>query len=213
MGWLFGGPSFDTSKSMRCFNNELYGVCGGCVYMNPKNYTSDLFSGYSFKCTRTGGYYKWNESACSMADCVDPERIDCAERYKDFTGRKYFILTAIAEILGFSLDNRLFTEIISLIDVIRNDKSMSREAIGYDKFGPEIADNLRRDNDRIELCNYLLENFIVKIYCLIGLNKLDEAITLYENMVRFLFYRYKNINNYAEIIEVNHFVNPKLLVK
>ena len=96
---------------------------------------------------------------------------------------------------------------------MRNDESKTREAIGYDKFGPEIADNLRCDSDRIELCNYLLNEYIIKIYCLIGYNKLDEAIAMYENMVRFLFYRYNNMNNYAEMIDVKLFENKKILIK
>ena len=214
MGWLFdSGPSFNTSKSSSCFYNELYGYCGGCNQMNPKNYSSGFFSGYSYKCERTGGYYSWHERACSRVEYLDPGRVDCCERYRLFTGRRYHILTVICEVLGFGYNNRLITEIIALIDSVRSDKSKSREAIGYDEFGPEIANMIRCDQDKVELCNYLLYNYIVKIYSLIGYNKLDEAIEMYENMVRFLFYRYKNKDNYAEMINANQFENKKILIK
>ncbi len=213
MGWLFSSSSFDTSKSMKCFNNELYGKCGGCEYMNSRNYSSGLFSGYSYKCVKKGGYYKWNDRVCYSVEYVDPEKIDCCERYKDFTGRKYFILSAISEILGFSLDNRLFTEIIALTDIVRSDESTAREAIGYDAFGPEIADMLRMDRNRVELCNYLLYNYLVKVYSLIDLKKEEEAIKLYEDMVRFLFYRYRNMENQSEIIDAQIFENAKIKIK
>lgn len=213
MGWLFSSSSFDTSKSMRCFNNELVGLCGGCVYLNPKNFTSGLFSGYSYKCTRTGGYCKWNERSCSRVEWVDPERVDCSERYKDFTGRKYFILTAICEILGISENNRLFQEIKTLIDLVRTDESTTKEAIGYNSFGPELANNLRHDEERVNISQYLLENYLIKIYSLIGLNNTSEAINTYKDMVMYLYMRYRNMDNYAELIDAKQFENPKILLK
>ena len=213
MGWFFGGSSFDTSKSMKCFSNEFNGRCGGCVYMNPHNYSTGLFSGYTYKCTKKGGYYRWDDRPCYSIEYVDPEKVDCCERYKDFTGRKYFILSAICEILGIDSNNKLMTEIKSLIDVVRKDGTTQREAIAYDEFGPEIADNLRSDSERVEICNYLLKDYIAPIYCFIRNNKLYEAIEMYENMVRFLFYRYQRMNNYEEIIETKCFENPKIKIK
>ena len=135
-----------------------------------------------------------------------------AERYRLFTGRRYYILTAICDVLGIDYDNRLITEIRALIDIVRSDKTKTREAIGYEKYGEEIANMIRCDNNRVELCEYLLDNFIVKIYCYIGYNNLSEAITLYENMVKYLYYRYKNMDNYAEIIKIDN-VHTKKLVK
>ncbi len=214
MGWLFGSSSsFDTSRSMKCFNNELYGKCGGCNYMNPENYTSGFFSGYSYKCTKKGGYYPWNDRVCYSVDYVDPERIDCVERYYNFTGRRYFILTAIFEILGFSLDNRMYIEIKSLIDSVREDETTKIEAIEYDIVGMDIANCLRKDEDKLELCNRLFENYILKLYCLVELNDIKSAIELYKNMVEYLYIRYRNRDNYQDLIEAKKFENPKLKIK
>lgn len=213
MGWLFGdSSSFDTSKSMRCFNNELYGKCGGCDYMNPRNYTSGLFSGYSYKCVNKGGYYHWDERACYNVSYVDPERVDCCERYKDFTGRKYFILTAICEILGIDENNRLFQEIKTLIDLVRSDDETTREAISYDEFGPDIADKLRNDEERVNICEFLLKEYLIKIYSFIGLNNTSAAIEVYKNMVMYLYVRYRNMDNYRELINAKQFENPKVLL-
>ena len=213
MGWFFSSSSFDTSRSMKCFNNELYGVCGGCVYMNPRNYNSGLFSGYSYKCTKRGSYYPWRDRACRSVEYVDPERIDCCERYKEFSGRKYFILTAIFEILGISLDNRMYEEIKILIDLVRSDESTTRESIGYDIFGQEIADKLRHDPDNVYLCYQLMENYIIKIYTAINLNEHAEAIKIYENMVIYLFNRYNNMENFSEMLQINRFEKNKVKIK
>lgn len=202
-----------SSRSMECFNNELNGVCGGCTYMNPRNYTSGLFSGYTYKCTKQGGYYRYDSKACSKVMYVDPEKVDCCERYKDFTGRKYFILSAISEILELDENNRLISTIKSLIDKVRSDETTFKEACFYDQFGPDIADCLRNDINKKEICQRLLHNDLVNIYCLISLGNEDEAIELYKNMVMNLYFKYRNQNNYNELINPFIFENKKVLVK
>ena len=187
--------SFNTAKSSQCFYNELYGKCGGCTSMNPRNSSSSLFSGYKYKCLLRGSSYSWNERACSRATYIDPERVDACERYREFTGRRYYILTAICEILGIDMNNGLYREISTLIDLVREDETTTKEAIGYDTFGIEIANKLRMDEDRVEICNFLLKNYLVKVYCASKLNKIDEAINTYKEMVEYLFIRYRKIEN------------------
>lgn len=207
MGLFFSSSSFNTAKSSQCFYDKLVGLCGSCENMKPKNFTSGLFSGYKYKCTSTGGYCAWNEKTCRRLVEIDPEKVDCVERYYNFTGRRYFVLTAIFEILNIDMDKPLYTKISSLIDSIREDASTEVEAIEYDIIGMDIANCLRKDENRVDLCNYLLENYIIKIYCLIGYNKINEAVTMYKDMVRSLYIRYRNIDNYNEII------NSELLTK
>ena len=210
---LFGSSSsFNTSKSSRCFYENLAGKCGSCVYMNPSNSTGGMFSGSKYKCTKRGSYYPWNDRKCSSIVEIDPERVDCCERYRQFTGRRYFILTAICEILGIDENNRLFNEIKTLTDLVRDDETTTIDAISYDIYGPVIANQLRNDKDNVNICNFLLENYLIKVYCLIELNKTDEAIETYKDMVKYLYFRYRNINNYAEMIDAKNFENPKVLV-
>lgn len=209
MGW-FSGPSFNTSKSSSCFYDYLYGKCGGCKQMNPHAGTSGFFSGYKFPCSRTGGSYRWDDISCSKVDYVDPNSVDCVERYRLFTGKRYYILTAICEILGIDFETVLFQKIRTLIDLVREDKTTTKEAIGYDTFGIEVANQLREDAEKEEICNFLLKNYLINVYSLIKLNKTKEAIELYKEMVKYLFIRYRE-QNY--LIEPSIFENKKILVK
>ena len=213
MGWFFSSSSFDTGKSSRCFYDNLKGKCASCKNMNPDSYTSSLFSGYKYKCEEVGSYYSWDDRTCRRLDEVNPGIVDCVERYYKFTGKRYFILTAIFEILGIDLNSRLYTEISSLIDLVREDSTTEAEAIEYDIVGMNIANCLRKDRNNIEICNDLLENYIVKIYSLIGLNNTNEAIKLYKEMVKKLFIRYNNKENYSQIIDIEPLKKSKIIVK
>ena len=210
----------NTERYYRKIKSEFGECCAVCQYIDFNSFDKGWRGEVKYKCDRT-----WSAKYMFLTDhqsCYREKRYIYYDRDYEMVYQKileerkyyrYFILTAICEILGFSYDNRLFTEIKALIDLVRSDESTTREAIGYDSFGPEIADRLRMDPDRENLCNYLLNQYIIKVYSLIGFKKLDEAIKVYENMVRFLFYRYKNVDNYAEIIQAKRFENPKLMIK
>ncbi|MBQ8891259.1 MAG: hypothetical protein IJ068_00120 [Bacilli bacterium] len=215
MSWLFGDSSDKKSVDAK---NEIKTRYGNCCALCENLDINNMMAGGWFSSTKYKCYKGWctltERNSCVKEISADPNYgRDFTKVYEMITGRKYYILTAICEILGISMDNRLFTEIKALIELVRDDESTIREAIGYDSFGPEIADMLRTDRERVELCNYLLNEYIIKVYSLIGLKNLDEAIKVYENMVRFLFFRYKNVDNYAEIIQAKRFENPKLMVK
>ena len=201
MGWLFSSSSFDKSKSMECFNNKLVGLCASCDKYN----LSQCLSNNKRHCARINAYLKWNEPACSRISAIDPEKVDCVARYYDLTGRRYFILTAIFEILGIPFENRLYTEIASMIQASREDMTTRVDAIEYDIVGMDIANCLRNDSNKTEICGNLLNNDIVKIYCLIGTNKTDEAMLMYREMVKKLYVRYREKEDYAEIIDSKTF--------
>ena len=207
MGIFFSSSSFNTAKSMECFNDKMVGKCAACKVFNPDKSISKMFDGYKYHCAKNNAYYKWDAPACYRISVIDPEIVDCVDRYYKFTGRRYFILTAIFEILNMSMENSMYTKISSLIDMVRENATTEVEAIEYDIVGMDIANCLRKDVNREELCNYLLENYLVKIYCLISSDKINEAITIYKDMVKSLYIRYRNVDNYNEII------NPELLTK
>lgn len=206
MGWLFSSSSFNTSKSMQCFNEKLVGKCVSCELFNPKNYINGMFSGYKYHCARINAYVKWDEPACRRISEIDPERVDCVERYYNVSGRRYFILTAIFEILGIPFENRIYTEIAAMIQAGREDMTTRVNAIEYDIVGMDIAICLRNDPNKTEICADLLNNDLVKIYCLIETNKTDEAMLIYREMVKKLYIRYREKNDYAEIIDSKTFV-------
>ena len=205
MGWLFSSSSFNTSKSMECFNRYLAGTCSSCEYFNPKNCISGMFSGSKYHCSKNNAYYPWNDRVCSKISEIDPERIDCVQRYYDLTGRRYFILTAIFEILGIPFENRIYTEIAAMIQAGREDMTTRVDAIEYDIVGMDIAMCLRNDPNKTEICGEIFNNDLVKIYCLIETNKTDEAMLIYREMVKKLYIRYRSKEDYAEIIDTKTF--------
>ena len=212
MGWLFSSSSFNTSKSMQCYNDKLAGYCASCELLNPKNYVSGMFSGYKYHCAKNNCYVKWDERACRRISEIDPERIDCVARYYDLTGRRYFILTAIFEILGIPFENRIYTEIANMIQKARleaiqqEDIETQRNVIEYDIVGMDIANCLRNDPNKTEICGDIFNNELVKIYCLIETNKTDEAMLMYREMVKKLYIRYRSKEDYADLIDSKTFV-------
>lgn len=213
-----GFGSFDTSKSMRCFDEHLRNVCGGCEYLDINNvyYTgSGLFGGhYEYMCALRGkGYTKWDDK-CWDYSAVSPTRVDCAERYYTFTGRKYYyILTAICNVLGIKQGDGLFQNFKTLIQIVRSDINTFDKAINYDIYGPMIADRIEQDPNKVELCKDLLANYLSKAFVAIADNRLEDAISIYEEMVRFLQIRYASKDRLENIIDVDVIAKPKILVK
>ena len=216
MGWLFSSSSFNTSKSMQCYNEKLAGLCAACELFNPKNYINGMFSGYKYHCAKNNCYVRWDEPACRRISKIDPERVDCVERYYDVSGRRFFILTAIFEILGIPFENRIYTEIANMIQNARleaiqqEDIEVQRNVIEYDIVGMDIANCLRNDPNKAEICANLLNNELVRIYCLIGKGETNEAMLMYREMVKKLYIRYHNKENYAEIIDSKTFEKKKI---
>lgn len=217
MGWFFNDES-DASKSMRCFNEHLRNVCGGCEKLDPNNeyYTgSGLFGGhYEYMCCEKGVRTKWDDNKCWNYSAVSPSKVDCVERYYTFTRRRYYyILTAICNVLGIKQGDGLFQNFKTLIQIVRSDINTLDKAINYDIYGPMIADKIELDHNRVELCKDLLANYLSKAFVAIADNRLEDAISIYEEMVNFLYVRYTRKDNLENIIDVDVIAKPKILVK
>lgn len=212
MGW-FSDNSLD--RSMRCFREHLQNTCGGCEHLDSKN--SELVgffnSHYEYMCTLKG-YTRWDDRKCYDYDEVSPTKVDCAKRYYTFTGRKYFyILTAICNVLGIKQEDGLFQNFKTLIQIVRNDIDTFDKAIQYDVYGPIIADKIESDFNRVELCKDLLTNYLAKAFIAIEENRLEDAILIYEEMVKFLYVRYSQKDDFKSLIDVDVITNQKVLVK
>ena len=110
-------------------------------------------------------------------------------------------------------NNKFFTQIGTLIDLVREDAETKGEATMYDLVGPEIAVRLYRENNRVEFCTYLMTNYLSKAFVAIADNRLEDAISIYEEMVKFLYVRYTRKDNLENIIDVDVIAKPKILVK
>ncbi|MBR3661592.1 MAG: hypothetical protein IKN63_06840 [Bacilli bacterium] len=213
MGWLFGsGSGFNAGRSSEYFYKYFAGKCASCEYFDINNRTSSsVLFGEKYKCTKRGSSVSWRENTCSRLKELSPSVVDCYQRYIKLT--RYYILTAICDILGIDENNRIYQEISALISTVREDETTIKEATLYNTYGPELADMLRSDSDKVSICEFLLENYLTKVCINIGFNKINEAINDYQDMVEYLYLRYKNIDNYAELIDSKGFENPKVLVK
>lgn len=209
MGW------FNEEKSTRCLSEKLRNVCGGCDHLDVYNRVSTgMFnSHYEYKCD-LGGYSKWDERSCSRYREVSSTDVDCVARYYEFTGRKYYyILTAICNVLGIKREDGLFQNFKTLIQIVRSDINTLDKAINYDIYGPMIADRIEQDLNKVELCKDLLANYLSKAFVAIAENRIEDAISIYEEMVKFLYVRYTRKDNLENIIDVDVIAKPKILVK
>ena len=94
-----------------------------------------------------------------------------------------------------------------------DDQTKQSDAISYDIVGVQLAVNLYRDQNSVQICQFLLTNYLTKVYLLIKENKQEEAIQVYKDMVTFLFIRYRNAEDYSNLINSESFENPKTLIK
>lgn len=201
--------------SIRCLNEHFLRTCGSCYLLNGAEAENRYGNGKAY-CSYVSYAHRLNESAgnCRKYDGpVDPDRRDYTKLYYNLTGRKYFILTVICEVLGISENHELYQEFKTLIQLVRNDSSTEKEAIAYNIFGLEISEKLIKDENAYNICSFLLTNYLSKAFILIKENKTEEAINVYKEMVKYLFIKYRKVENYSNIIKEETFQNPKALIK
>lgn len=191
MGWLFGdSSSFDKAKSNRCFYSELVGKCGSCIHLKSGDSVSVFFGGYKYKCIARGSYYPWDDRTCSKLIELDPEKVDCVKRYKDFTGRTfYYISSMIGLILGKDLNEKPFANIKLLKDNLENDESKQEEIKLYDTYGMFVSTELFFDPNRVVISESLMP-ILNKVSDLVDVNNYEEAFNTYREMVMMLYTRY-----------------------
>jgi len=162
------------------------GCCGSCKWLNTNDYcgTKDRC-----KCTLRGGYHDLHESKCYKHE-YDP--------YKDYydLNHRWYIVTAIFNKLGLSDDY----ECISLLhnfrkNVLSKDSRYDAMLAEYDIVGPKIAKLLKEDSESVEICQKLLQVYLVRVLDYIRDKKYDDALNLYIEMVNFLKLIYEVTDN------------------
>lgn len=209
--------NYKESMNARNAIKNKYGIC--CALCEDLDLDEVLkkWSGDKYKCSRTGYWsgLKENNSCCTPISADPRYGRDFTDVYYMMTGNRsdYFILTVICEVLGIDQNHGLYQEIKTLIQLVRQDSTTEKEAVGYDTFGPEIAVNLLNDPNVVELCKSLLANYLTRAFILIKENKQEEAIQVYKDMVTFLFIRYRNAEDYSNLISGESFENKKVLIR
>ena len=166
------------------------GQCGSCCYLDVD------YGSLKWYCSKRGRFYQLSESKCSYY-------IKDNSRNRDFWMKiyTYYILTAVFDILGLDKENQLYQETMTLIQLIREDDSTVKEAVGYDILGKDIADKLRQDPNREEIAKYLLTNYLTRVYIAIETNNQEDAINIYKEMVVYLVDKYQKQDSYNNLID------------
>ena len=153
------------------------GCCGSCVHLNVNDYVR---SKDNCLCTLRGGYHNLHERSCYKYDY---------DKYRDYyeLNRRWYIVGAICQKLGLSDQYECVSLLHNFrVDVLEKDAKYDDILKEYDMVGPFLAQMLETDDDSKELCERLLQVYLVKVLDLIQDKKNDEALQRYLEMVNLL---------------------------
>ncbi len=157
--------------------NTYDGRCGSCVNMNTNDYvrTKD-----NCKCTYRGQYYNLNEPKCCYYKY---------DQYKDYydLNHRWYIVSAIMSKLGLSDKYECVSLLHNFrINVLEKDDRYNEILAQYDIIGPKIAELLINDSDSKELCERLIQVFLIRVLEKIKEKQYNEALEIYLEMVNLL---------------------------
>lgn len=162
---------------------EYSNKCGSCGHLDMNNYR-----GYKYYCKEKYTFCDPSDSKCwryepaedmgDNRDYYDIKKIDRSDCY---------LTTIICEILGFEDD----CDILAVMRLFRNnilqkDLRYLNILVEYDMVGPEIASNLKKDENALWIAKELLEHYIKPIIVYINNRNYDAAVVLYQNMTNLL---------------------------
>lgn len=155
--------------------------CGKCCHLewnNKERYSSRD----KYWCKEKRRYVEPTESSCYYY-------LEDKSKNNDggYTPSGCYITTIVVEILGYD-DN------CELLYILRNFRdNMLKTNINYlpilfhyDVIGPIICEYIKLEKNKYRLCLGLLEHFLIPCVELIKENKIEEAISVYTNMVNHL---------------------------
>ena len=161
---------------MSDFNNNQ---CGSCYFLRDKRNDSIMFCGSCNEkgyCLQIRSYYYPDDSICSHY------------RNKDsyVPGNGCFITTIVCEMLCLDDKCNVLETLRGFRDnVMHKDEKYASLLHEYDTVGPQIAKELRDEND-YELANAMLDYYILPTVCLVKEKKYDEAVNKYAKMTKAL---------------------------
>lgn len=96
----------------------------------------------------------------------------------------YYIVTAVCDILGIGTNNVYMEYFMYVRDVVMPNLAYGEEWIkDYEEFGPKIAGAILNSENREELAGKILLECLEPFVELMAESRVDEAITVYQNMV------------------------------
>lgn len=176
-------------------------VCSECTYINLSD--RNRFDSEQAYCTKRREYVDKNSRACSRY-------FDYDETRGNVNGTCY-LTTIISEVLGYR-DDCNYLEILRTFrdEYMLENINMQSILYEYDTIGPILANAIRTDDRKEEICTKLFQNYIDEIIRMIQRGEYLSAIMKYIQMVNQLKEFYKG---YIEGIELGEKENSTVTGK
>ena len=161
--------------------------CAACTYMNENQHYGKYF------CTRKGEWRKASDPKCNSF-CEAYSRSNGGRENMYYYSSRYYITTAILNIVR-SLDNNYQIKVLGdfIENTLRKDMQYFPLLVAYEIIGPQIAQKLQEDPDKIKVAVTMFYQYIKPTIKAIEENKTEEAVNTYKIMTLELANRY-NIN-------------------
>ena len=187
----------------------LESYCAACTYMGE-----DADYDGKYYCDRKGERrYACDAKCYSFCEAYSRSnysRENMYENSKSHQSSGCYLTTAMCNILGYP-DNNYYLETLRTFrdKVLQQDFKYIPLLISYDTIGPQIAYELEKDENKIEIATNLFNKFITTSVTAIENNKVNDAVNIYVAMTQSLAERY-NINTNIVMLNPNE-VNIKEL--
>ena len=161
--------------------------CAACTYMNENEYYGKYF------CTTKGEWRKASDPKCYYF-CEASMRSNGARENMYYYSSRYYITTAILNIVR-ALDNNYQIKVIGdfIENTLRKDMQYFPLLVAYEIVGPQIANALKEDKDKIRIATTMYYTYIKPTVEAIENNETENAVNIYKKMTLELAKRY-NIN-------------------
>lgn len=158
--------------------------CASCTYMNEnQNYGK-------YYCTRKGEWRKASDPKCYNY-CEAYSRSSSGRENMYYYSSRYYITTAILNIMR-SLDKNYQIKVIGDFteNTLKQDPKYFPLLFAYETIGPEIANKLQEDKDKITVAVTMFYQYIKPTIKAIEDNDTDLAVETYKTMTLDLAKRY-----------------------
>ena len=161
--------------------------CAACTYMNEnQNYGK-------YYCTRKGEWRKASDPKC-YSFCEAYSRSNGGRENMYYYSSRYYITTAVLGVMR-ALDNNYQIKVIGdfIENTLRQDMQYFPLLVAYEIVGPQIANALKEDKDKIRVAASMYYTYIKPTVEAIENNETENAVNIYKKMTLELAKRY-NIN-------------------
>jgi hypothetical protein len=180
----------------------LESYCAACTYMGEN---ADYEGKYY--CERKGERRYASDAKCySFCEAYSRSRYTRENMYENSKSHQSsgcYLTTAMCNILNYPDDNYYLQTLRTFRDtILKQNFKYIPLLLSYDIIGPQIAYELEKDENKVEIATNLFNKFITASVVAIENNKTQDAINIYTAMTQSLAEKY-NINTNILITNPN----------